>query len=104
MNDNGTQFGFINEFGNKLKELNYKVGRLIDGFNNEELYMIDYENLIKEYWELGVGDIDEFCSSYTFGRHIGQPFDSQESREAMYLKIRDFLWDLKRNGHLEEKP
>lgn len=101
MNSNGTPFGFLNAFGDTLKKMNEKVNRIIDNFNNEKLYVIDYENLVKEYYKLGLGDIDEFCSNYVFSRHLGQPFDSPESREAMYLEVRDFLWDLKNNGHIE---
>lgn len=101
MNSNGTRFSFLNLVGKSLTKVNEKVNRIIDNFNNEKLYVIDFNDLVKEYRELGLGDIDEFCSSYVFARHIGQPNDSPESREAMYLEVKDFLYDLKNNGHLD---
>ncbi len=101
MNSNGTRFGFLNAVGDTLKKMNEKVNRIIDNFNNEKLYVIDYNDLVEEYHQLGLGDIDEFCSNYVFSRHLGRPHDSPESREAMYLEVRDFLWDLKENGHLD---
>ena len=101
MNPNGTPFGFLNAFGEKFKKMNQKVNSIIDNFNNEKLYAVDYNNLVEEYHQLGLGNIDEFCSNYAFARHLGQSYDSPESREAMYLEIRDFLWDLKNNGHIK---
>ena len=100
MRNNGTRFGFLNAVGEKLKEMNDRVNRIIDNFNNEKLYVLDHHDIIEQYNQLGLGDIDEFCASYTFAMHIGRPYDSPESRQAMYLEIRDYLYVLKEKGDI----
>ncbi len=101
MESNSTRFGFVNAVGAKMKKMNDKVNRIIDNFNNEKLYMMDYVHILEQYKELGIGDIDEFCASYAFGMHIGRPYDSPESREAMYLELRDYLNNLKTKGGIK---
>ena len=54
-------------------------------------FKIDYNHLIEQYKKLGQGDLDEFCESYSFAMHIGQDFDSTESRKAMFSEIKTYL-------------
>lgn len=58
---------------------------------NRMTFEIDYDHLIEQYKKLGQGNLDEFCESYSFAMHIGQDFDSPESRKAMYDKIKIYL-------------
>ncbi len=52
MESNSTRFGFLNAVGAKLKKMNDKVNRIIDNFNNEKLYMMDYVHILEQYIDL----------------------------------------------------
>ncbi len=58
---------------------------------NKMNFKINYNHLIKQYRKLGRGDLDEFCESYSFALHIGQDYDSPESRKAMFSEIKEYL-------------
>lgn len=102
MNKNGTRFGFINAVGEKFDNLAQKANHILLGINESKAYLMRYEEIKEEYRELCKnGDIDEFSSSYAFKYHIGRKFDSPESREAMYLEVRQYLLNLRQLGEIK---
>lgn len=64
-------------------------------------FKIDRNHLIEQYKKLGQGDLEEFCESYSFAMHIGQEFDSPESRKIMYGEIKMYLSEKELEGFFD---
>ena len=99
MYDNGTPFNFLRGSRKLLKNVSEGINRFIDYFNNYKVYVVDH--IVAQYLKLGMNDIDEFSANYAFSHHFGKPYDSPESREAMYLEIREHLNTLRAEGKIE---
>lgn len=99
--DNGTPFNFLRGSKKLLKDVSNEVNRFIDNFNNDKLYLVDHKDIAEQYLKLGLNNIDEFSSNYAFSHHFGKPYDSPESREAMYLEVREHLNTLRAKGEIE---
>ncbi len=94
-------YNFLRGSKKVLKNASESVNRFIDNFNNDKLYLIDYDDIVTQYIKLGMNNIDEFSSNYAFSHHFGKSYDSPESREAMYLEAREHLNTLRAKGEIE---
>lgn len=67
-----------------------KVNDILQGIVDSKPYVLDWEHVLAEYDKLGVGDVAEFASGYTFGWHaMNGKLDDDTSKQAMYLEIID---------------
>lgn len=79
-----------------------KVWDFFDGFNDDELYVIDKVHVIKKYLEFKVDEIEEFATVYTYEQHeIMGKLNDRESKEKMYIEVYEILAHLKRKGSLD---
>lgn len=95
---NNDTFKLLRSSTKLLKRLSDNVNRFIDYFNNYKVHVVD--PIVAQYLKLGMNDIDEFSSNYAFSHHFGKPYDSPESREAMYLEVKEYLKALRVKGEI----
>lgn len=61
-------------------------------------YVLDWDHVLSEYDKLGVGDVTEFASSYSFGWHaLNGKLDDEASKQAMYLELIDGIVERREN-------
>ncbi len=95
----GKRFGFLSGIGQGLDKMLKKVNAILHDIDNSKPYKIDFPHVDEEYLVHGVGDIDEFCSGYTFGISMAQGFvNDKAAKQAHYEEIRVYLWEKKRKG------
>lgn len=85
-----SRFNFLRAEGSALDRILQKVNLFIQGINDAKPYTLDWEHVLSEYDKLGVGDVAEFASCYTFGWHaINKQLDNDVSKQTMYEEIID---------------
>ena len=95
----GKRFGFLNGISDGLDIMLKKVNTIMRLIDNSKPYQIDYRHVDQEYLAHGVGDIDEFCSGYTFGCSMIYGFvNDKAAKQAHYEEVREYLWKKKRKG------
>jgi len=95
----GKRFGFLTGIGEGLDRMLKKVNMIVHQIDNSKPYKIDYSHVDEKYIDHGVGDIDEFCSAYTFGCSMIQGFiNDKAAKQAHYEEVRAYLWEKKRKG------
>ncbi|MEM8510441.1 MAG: hypothetical protein AAF717_21585 [Bacteroidota bacterium] len=87
---NKSRFNFLRAEGSLLDKALQKVNMILEGVVDAKPYVLDWEHVLSEYDKLGIGDVAEFSSSYTFGWHaMNGKLDNDASKQAMYLEIID---------------
>ena len=82
------RFDFLQSKDSMLSKLLQKVNRVMEGIVDAKPYILDWGHVLSEYDKLGVGDVAEFASSYSFGWHaLNGKLDDTVSKQAMYLEI-----------------
>jgi len=97
------EFSFLKKTARQSKKIDNNVYQLICDVDTTMSYGINYSNLTKSYLlELEryknypqLLDIDEFSMNYSFGYHSSNNIDSMQSKEAMFLEVKNYLADLK---------
>lgn len=85
-----SRFNFLRAEGSTLDKMLQKVNLFIQGISDAKPYTLDWEHVLSEYDKLGVGDVAEFASGYTFGWHaINKRLDNDVSKQTMYEEIID---------------
>ncbi|WP_271768864.1 hypothetical protein [Aquimarina algiphila] len=93
------EFSFLKDPWKKIQKINNRVGQLIDDFNTNKLYAINYSNLKRRFTEEienyknnpELIDIEEFSMNYSFGYHCYNNIDDVYSKEAMYIEVKSYL-------------
>jgi hypothetical protein len=97
----GKRFNFLSGVGGKLDMMLQKVNDIMDMMTDSKPYRLDFKEIDQEYQEHGVGDIDEFASSYFFGWSMKNRFLSDKPiKQAAYEDVRKYLWDKKELGEI----
>ncbi len=100
-NLNTPRFSFLNSIGSKLDDMLKKVNKMTKGIIYSKPYTVDWNHVLIEYNKVGVGDIEEFCVSYTFGYHaMNRIMDNEVSKEAMFIEMKEYLDRLKKDGDI----
>ncbi len=95
----GKRFGFLSGIGQGLEKMLEKVNTIMHQIDNSKPYTIDFSHVDEKYLAHGVGDIDEFCSAYTFGCSMIHGFvNDKVAKQAHYEEVREYLWEKKRKG------
>lgn len=95
----GKRFSFLSDITGSLSKILQKVNAIMHDIDNSKPYKIDYSHVDEEYIAHGIGDIDEFCSCYTFGCSLIQGFvNDKAAKQAHYEEVREYLWRKKRKG------
>jgi len=95
----GKRFNFLSGITSSLSKMLQKVNGIMHDIDNSKPYKIDYSHVDEEYIAHGIGDIDEFCSGYTFGCSLLQGFvNDKAAKQAHYEEVREYLWRKKRKG------
>lgn len=95
----GKRFNFLSGAGEKLDMMLQKVNDLMDLMRDSKPYRLDYKEIDREYQAHGVGDIDEFASSYVFGWSMKYGFlNDKPIKQAAYEDVREHLWKKKSKG------
>lgn len=82
------RFGFLRVEGSLFDKALHHVNGIILGINNDKPYRLDWEHVLSEYDKLGVGDVCEFASGYSFGWHaMNGLLKNDLSKQAMYMDI-----------------
>ncbi len=98
MKINKTKFSFLRAKGSTLEKMWDKVNTILVGVVNAKPYILNWEDVLAQYDELGVGDVAEFSSGYTFGWHAkNRKLDDDASKQAMYLEIIDGIAERREN-------
>ncbi len=83
-----SRFSFIGATGLKFNEVLQRVNMILEGIVDAKPYILDWDHLLREYDNNGVGDVCEFANSYSFAWHsMNGKLDNDASKEAMYLEI-----------------
>jgi len=97
----GKKYNFLSGAGAKINRMLQKVNDIVDLVNDSKPYSLDYKEVDKEYEAHGIGDIDEFASSYIFGWSMRYGFlDNKIVKQAAYEDVRKYLWDKKELGEI----
>lgn len=97
----GKRFGFLNRFTKGIGDLLQKVNIVLDQVGESKPYKIDYQQVEQQYLKLGLGDIDEFASSYTLGWAMLNDFiNDKVIKQAVYEEVRVYLWKKKESGEI----
>ena len=97
----GTRFGFLNRASKGFNNVLQKVNMILHEVADSKPYTIDYQEVEKQYLELGYGDIDEFSSSYTLGWAMLNDFiNDNVIKQAVYEEVRTYLWENRENSNL----
>ena len=84
------RFGFIRETGSPFGKTLHRANMILRDISNSKPYIIDWDEVLKDYDQKGVGDVCEFACSYTFGWHAKNgKLEDDASKHAMYLEIID---------------
>lgn len=97
------KFSFVMESLKLGNSANPFFHSLKDHSRSTKLYSINFSNVksrfieeIKNYKNHPeLIDINEFSMNYSFGYHFLHKIDNMNSKEAMYLEIKDYLNSLK---------
>tara|TARA_R110002050_G_scaffold73285_1_gene157661 strand:- start:130 stop:432 length:303 start_codon:yes stop_codon:yes gene_type:complete len=82
------RFGFLKGEDSLFEKMLQRVNILVQGINDSRSYKLDWEHILSEYDRLGVGDVCEFASGYTFGWHaMNGKLSDDVSKQAMYIEI-----------------
>ncbi|MDE3744083.1 hypothetical protein [Maribacter polysaccharolyticus] len=101
MRTDGKRFNFLSGAGKKLDVMLQKVNDLMDLMRDSKPYRLDYKDIDKGYQAHGVGDIDEFASSYVFGWSMKYGYlNDKPIKQAAYEEVRDYLWKKKERGEI----
>lgn len=66
------------------------VNNVMEGIIDAKPYILDWEHVLSEYDQLGVGDVCEFAASYSFGWHaMNLKLKDNDSKQEMYNDIID---------------
>lgn len=97
----GKEYNFLRDAGSKLNFMLQKVNDLMDLMTDSKPYKLDFNHVEKEYFAHGIGDIDEFASSYVFGWAMKNGFlNDKPIKQAAYQDVRNYLWDKKELGEI----
>ena len=97
----GKKYNFLSGVGAKLDSMLQKVNDIMDMMTDAKPYSLDYKEIDHEYQAHGVGDIDEFASSYIFGWSMKHGFLGDKLiKQAAYEDVRKYLWDKKELGEI----
>jgi len=101
--DNGTDYHFISNIGEKLSVKIKSLNQLVFGLIESKPYKLDWEEIVKQYGqyvlEYNEIDISEFAYNYVIGYALMHKFSKDEAlKEAMYLHLRAELI-AKKIGH-----
>lgn len=92
------RFGFIRAEGSLFDKALQKVNLIIMGINDSKPYQLDWEHVLSEYDKLGVGDVCEFASGYSFGWHaVNGKLKDDVSKQAMYIDIIEGIINKRKN-------
>ena len=92
---------FLNATGKKLVKLSNRVNVILHAIKKEKPYDIDFIKVENDYRRLNHGCIDEFSLNYSFGWHaMHKKLNNMESKEALYLEVRNYLVNLEENGKI----
>ena len=93
-----SRFRFLRAKGSKLSKMWDKVNLIMEALVDAKPYRLDWDHVLSEYDKLGVGDIAEFASSYSFAWHaMNGKLNDDASKQAMYLEIIDGVVQRRKN-------
>lgn len=93
-----TRFGFLRAEGSMLVKMWDKVNMIMESLVDAKPYKLDWNHVLSEYDNLGVGDVAEFASGYAFGWHaMNGKLSDDTSKHAMYLEIIDGIVERRKN-------
>lgn len=94
----GKRFGFLNAKDRTQIEILEEINFILQLPSDGKPYMFNYKDVDEKYLLHGVGDIDEFSRSYTFGWAILNGFiNDRIVKQAVYEEIRNYLWSQSAN-------
>jgi hypothetical protein len=97
----GKRFDFLTGTGEKLDRMLQRGNDILDLMRDSKPYHLDYKEIDREYLAHGIGDIDEFASSYIFGWSMKNGFMSDKPiKQAAYEEVREYLWNKKELGEI----
>lgn len=92
-----------------IKKIGDGIYNFIDNYNNETLYLFDFDDVKEEYNKVmeqykncpGLMDIEDFSRNYSFAYYQKQGLlDYQGDAEIMSSNISKYLNDLKKKGEI----
>jgi hypothetical protein len=92
-----------------IKKIGDGIYNFIDNYNNDTLYLFDYEDVKKQYLAVmeqyknypGLMDIEDFSKNYSFAYYQKQGLlDYQEDAEKMTIDVLSYLCNLKKSGNI----
>lgn len=93
-----SRFTFLDQDQTLLSKLLQNVNAILEGIVESKPYALDWDHVLSEYDQIGVGDVCEFAASYSFGWHaMNGKLKDKASKEAMYMEIIDGILDRRTN-------
>jgi hypothetical protein len=83
----------------------YSLNTILQGINTimesiveAKPYVLDWDHVLSEYDQLGMGDVCEFAASYSFGWHaMNLKLKDNASKQSMYNDIIDGIIQKRQN-------
>lgn len=98
MKIDNSRFRFLRANGSKLSKMLNRVNIIMEALVDAKPYRLDWDHVLSEYDKLGVGDVVEFASSYSFAWHaMNGKLNDDASKQAMYLEIIDGVVQQRKN-------
>ena len=93
-----SRFRFLRAKGSKRSKKRYRLNLIMEALVDAKPYRLDWDHVLSEYDKLGVGDVAEFASSYSFAWHaMNGKLNDDASKQAMYLEIIDGVAQQRKN-------
>lgn len=97
------KFSFLEGSWKSAKKISKNVYQLIEDLDTTKLYVINFKNLKQQFSEEienyknhpELIDIEEFSMNYAFGYHCSKGIDSFYSKQAMFIEVKNYLYELK---------
>lgn len=82
------RFSFVPETSSLFEKVVDKVNDALNNFVGQKPYELNWEEITREYIEIGLGDVPHFASQYVFAKFLNQKRTKEkENMQAMYLEI-----------------
>lgn len=95
------RFSFLSEDSSLFEVAVDKVNSILNGIVGAKEYEIDWDDVIDEFLEMGVGDVPHFAHQYVFSRFLIKGRSKEkETMQKMYLEIVDSINEEIEKGNL----